>query len=140
MVDAPQGLCRRRRKIMRKKLLVALGVGAALVVLASGAYAAVQVAFKAVVSPAKPGKSASLDVQSASSEPGQPQPPIMNRVVIKFNKGGKYNVSKFPRCKLASLQSKGPNGCPSGSKIGTGSGIGRALPVVADPVAAKLTL
>ena len=125
---------------MHKKLVTVLGVGAAVALLASVAFAAAQVVFKATVSPNKPGKSASLDIQFASSEPGQPQPPIMNRVVIKFNKGGKYNTSKFPRCKLASLQSKGPNGCPSGSKIGTGSGIGRALPVVEDPVNAKLTL
>ena len=125
---------------MKKKLVAVLGVGAVLAVLASTAFAAVQVVFKAELKPAKAGKSAALDVQLASSEPGQPQPPIMNRIVIKFNKGGKYNTSKFPRCKLASLQAKGPNACPSGSKIGTGSGVGRALPVVEDPVNAKLTL
>ncbi len=125
---------------MNKKLLVVLGVGAALAIVASTAFAAVQVVFKAEANPAKAGKSTALDVQFASSEPGQPQPPIMNRVVIKFNKGGKYNSSKFPRCNLASLQAKGPNGCPKGSKIGTGTGIGRALPVVEDPVNAKLAL
>ena len=54
--------------------------------------------------------------------------------------GGKYNASKFPRCKLASLQAKGPKGCPSGSKIGTGTGIGLARPVVEDPVNGKLTI
>ena len=125
---------------MNKKLLVVLGVGAVLAVLASTAFAAVQVVFKAEVKPNKAGKSAALDVQLASSEPGQPQPPIMNRIVIKFNKGGKYNFAKFPRCKLPSLQAKGPNACPSGSKIGSGTGVGRALPVVEDPVNAKLTL
>ena len=125
---------------MKKKLAVVLGVGAVLAVLASTAFAAVQVVFKAQLNPAKAGKSTALDVQIASSEPGQPQPPIMNRIVIKFNKGGKYNNAKFPRCNLASLQAKGPNACPSGSKIGTGNGVGRALPVVEDPVAAKLTL
>jgi hypothetical protein len=112
----------------------------AFAVLASTAFAAVQVVFKAELKPATAGKPAALDVQIASSEPGQPQPPIMNRIVIKFNKGGKYNFSKFPRCNLASLQAKGPNACPSGSKIGTGTGVGRALPVVEDPVNAKLAL
>jgi hypothetical protein len=125
---------------MNKKLLAVLGVGAVLAVLSATAFAAVQVVFKAALTPAKAGKSAALDVQLASSEPGQPQPPIMNRIVIKFNKGGKYNFAKFPRCKLASLQAKGPNGCPSGSKIGSGTGVGRALPVVEDPVNAKLGL
>ena len=125
---------------MPRKKLLTIAVAGAFALLASTAFAAVQVAFKALVSPAKAGKSVALDLQFASSDPGQPQPPVMNRVVIKFNKGGQYNTSKFPRCNLNSLQSKGPNGCPSGSKIGTGSGIGRALPVVEDPVNAKLTL
>jgi hypothetical protein len=125
---------------MRRKLLTALAASAVLAVVASSAFAAAQVVFKASASPAKAGQSTALDVQFAASEPGQPQPPIMNRVVIKFHKGGKYNNAKFPRCNLASLQAKGPNGCPSGSKIGSGSGIGRALPVVEDPVNAKLGL
>ena len=125
---------------MTRKLLALVGVSAVLVVLASTAYAAVQIVFKGEITPAKAGKPAAIDVQFASSEPGQPQPPIMNRVVIKFQKGGKYNNSKFPRCNLASLQAKGPNACAKGSKIGTGTGVGRALPVVEDPVNGKLTL
>ena len=48
-----------------------------------------------------------------SKDPAAEQPPIMNRIVIKLNEGGKYNSSKFPRCNLATLQSKGPKGCPS---------------------------
>jgi hypothetical protein len=124
---------------LRKKLIAALAVGASLALLASAAYGAVQVVFKGEIN-GKAGKSAALTTEFASSEPGQPQPPIMNRVVIKYQKGGKYNSSKFPRCNLASLQAKGPNACPSKSKIGSGSGVGRALPVVEDPVNAKLTL
>jgi len=41
---------------------------------------------------------------------------------------------------LSALQSKGPKGCPSKSKIGTGTGVGYAKPVVTDPVSAKLTI
>ena len=117
-----------------------LGVGAALALLATTAYGAVTIVFTANASPAKAGKSTGLKVNFTVTEPGQPQPPILNRVVIKLQKGGKYNSKKFPRCNLASLQAKGPNGCPSKSKIGTGTGIGRALPVVEDPVNGKLTL
>jgi hypothetical protein len=125
---------------LRKKLIAALGVGAILAVLASTAYGAVSIVFKADAKPAKAGKSVGLKVDFTVTEPGQPQPPILNRVVIKLQKGGKYNSSKFPRCNLATLQAKGPNGCPSKSKIGTGTGVGRALPVVEDPVNGKLTL
>jgi hypothetical protein len=116
-----------------------LGVGAALALVATTAYGAVSIVFTANASPAKAGKPTGLKVNFTVSEPGQPQPPILNRVVIKLQKGGKYNSSKFPRCNLAALQSKGVSAC-SKSKIGTGTGIGRALPVVEDPVNGKLTL
>ncbi len=125
---------------MRKKLIAVLGVGAACALLASAAFAAVQVAFTANVSPNKAGKPAGLNVKFESTDPAADQPPVMNRVLIRLNEGGQYNSSKFPRCTLAKLQAKGPKGCPSGSKIGTGRGVGYAKPVVTDPVNAKLTL
>jgi hypothetical protein len=59
--------------------------------------------------------------------------------IIRLHKGGKFNGRYFPRCKLAQLQAKGPSGCPSRSKIGTGTGTGSAKPIV-DSVSAKLTL
>jgi hypothetical protein len=125
---------------LRKKLIAILGAVVALAVVATTAYGAVSIVFTANASPAKAGKSTGLKVNFTVSEPGQPQPPILNRVVIKLQTGGKYNSSKYPRCNLASLQAKGPNACPSKSRIGTGTGIGRALPVVEDPVNGKLTL
>ena len=125
---------------MRKKLIAVLGVGAIAAVLATAAFSAVQVAITATVNPNKAGKPTGLNVKFESTDPAAEQPPIMNRVVIKFNEGGKYNTSKFPRCKLAALQARGPKGCPSKSKIGTGRGVGYAKPVVTDPVNAKLTL
>jgi hypothetical protein len=125
---------------LRKKLIVVLGVGAACALLASAAFAAVQVAFTVAVSPNKAGKPTGLNVKIVSSDPAAEQPPIMNRILIKLNEGGKYNSSKFPRCTLAKLQARGPNGCPSGSKIGSGKGVGYAKPVVTDPVNAKLTI
>jgi hypothetical protein len=125
---------------LRKKLIAVLGVGAACALLASAAFAAVQVAFTANVSPNKAGKPAGLNIKFESKDPAADQPPIMNRVLIRLNEGGQYNSSKFPRCTLAKLQAKGPKGCPSGSKIGTGTGVGYAKPVVTDPVNAKLTI
>ena len=125
---------------MRKRLITALAIGAGALAVASAAYAAVAVTISATMSPNKANKPAALSVDIKSSDPAAEQPPIMNRIVIKFDKGGKFNSSKFKRCKLASLQAKGPKGCPSGSKIGTGNGIGMAKPVVTDPVNGKLTL
>ena len=125
---------------MRKRLITALVAGAGVLVLASAAYAAVTVSFSATMKPSKANKPAGLYVDIKSSDPAAEQPPIMNRIVIKFDRGGKFNPSKFKRCRLASLQARGPKGCPSGSKIGTGNGIGMAKPVVTDPVNGRLTL
>jgi hypothetical protein len=115
-------------------------VGVACLALASLAYGAVQVAFKASVSPNKANKPAGLKIKLASSDTAAPQPPIMDRITIKLNAGGTYNGSKFPKCSLSALNAKGPKGCPSGSKIGSGTGVGYAKPVVTDPVSAQLTI
>jgi hypothetical protein len=123
-----------------RKLLTGIAVAVAAALATAGAYAAVTVSFKASVSPAKAGKPTALKVKILSNDPAAEQPPIMNRVVIKLDGKAKFNPSKFKRCKLNALESKGPKGCPSGSKIGTGTGVGMAKPVVTDPVNAKLTL
>ena len=125
---------------MRKKLLVGGAAGVAALIVAGAAYAAVTVSFSASVSPARAGKPTALKVSILSTDPAAEQPPIMNRIVIKLDGKAKFNPSKFKRCKLGSLQAKGPKGCPSGSKIGTGTGVGMARPVVTDPVNATLTL
>ena len=125
---------------MRRKLVIAIAVGGTFATLAAAAYAAVTVSFKVSVKPAKAGKPTALSVSILSNDPAAEQPPIMNRVVIKLDGKAKYNASRFKRCKLNSLQANGPRGCPSGSKIGTGTGVGMAKPVVTDPVNGKLTL
>jgi hypothetical protein len=125
---------------LRKKLIGLFVAGAAVLAFAQIAFGAVTVAFNASVSPNKAGQSAGLKIHLASTDPAAVQPPIMNRIVIKLNAGGKYNGSKFPKCALSALQSKGPGGCPKGSKIGSGTGVGYARPVVTDPVSAKLTI
>jgi hypothetical protein len=125
---------------LRRKLIGLFVAGAVVLAFGQLAFGAVTVAFKASVSPNKANKPAGLKVHIASSDPAAPQPPIMNRIVIKLNAGGKFNGSKFPKCSLTALQSKGPSGCPKGSKIGSGTGVGYAKPVVTDPVSGKLTI
>jgi hypothetical protein len=127
------------RFALRRKPLIPLIAAAIALVLAAAAYAAVTVSFSATAKPARANKPTGLYVQILSNDSAAPQPPIMNRIVINLP-GGKYNGSRFPRCKLKVLQAKGPRGCPRGSKIGTGTGIGMAKPVVTDPVNGKLTL
>jgi hypothetical protein len=92
------------------------------------------------VSPAKAGKPTALKVSILSNDPAAEQPPIMERIVIRLDGRAKFNPSRFKRCRLSALEARGPKGCPSGSKIGTGTGVGMAKPVVTDPVQGKLTL
>jgi hypothetical protein len=125
---------------LHRRLIPVLTVGVGVLAVAGAAYAAVTVSFSAMLKPAKANKPAGLNVDIRSTDPAAEQPPIMNRIVIKLPPGGKYGASKFKRCRLAVLQARGPSGCPSGSKIGTGSGVGMARPVVQDPVNGKLTI
>jgi len=124
---------------LRKKLTIGGVVAIAALGAATLAYAVVGVAFSASVT-GKAGKPAGIKVHIASSDPAAPQPPIMDRITLKLQSGGKFNGKKFPKCNANTLLSKGPSGCPKGSKIGTGKGVGYAKPVVTDPVNAKLTL
>ena len=125
---------------MRKKIILGLAALAALALVTNTALAAVGVKASYSLNPAKANKTAAVAVSIESSDPAALQPPIMNRIQIKFPAGGKWNGPKFPKCSINTLNSKGPTGCPSGSKIGTGNGVGYAKPVVTDPVKAKLTI
>jgi hypothetical protein len=125
--------------VHRKVIVVSAALGG-LALLATMALAAVSVKFSMPFSPAQPGKSGSVTVNFESTDLAAPQPPVMNRVQIKFPVGGKWNGAKFPKCKLAVLQARGPSGCPAGSKYGSGTGSGYARPVVGDIVRAKLTV
>ena len=124
---------------MRTKLLTATLVAVGALTVAGAAYAAVTVTFSATAKPNKAGKPAGLYVNIQSTDPAAPQPPIMNRIVIDLP-GGTYNGRRFKRCKESTLVARGPNGCPRGSKIGTGTGVGMAKPVVTDPVNGRLTI
>jgi hypothetical protein len=125
---------------LRKKLIVAIAVVAGLGLASSAAFAVTQITSVYSFSPNKANKSAGVTTSYKITDPAAIQPPVNNRIVITFPKGGKWNGAKFPKCNVNSLQQKGPKGCPSKSKIGSGSGVGYAKPVVTDPVQAKLTL
>ena len=123
-----------------KKLIIGLAAVAALALATTTALAAVGVKADYSFSPNKAKKSAGVSVNIVSSDPAAEQPPIMNRIQITFPPGGKWNGPKFPKCSSRALNAKGPKGCPSKSKIGSGTGVGYAKPVVTDPVSAALTI
>jgi hypothetical protein len=125
---------------LRKKLIVAVGVVAALAFAAQAAFGVVGATFSGPFSPSKANKSSGVAVSYVITDPAQPQPPVNNRVQISFQKGGKWNGAKFPKCNASKLLASGPKGCPSKSKLGTGTGVGYAKPVVTDPVNAQLTI
>jgi hypothetical protein len=125
---------------LRKKLIIGFAALVAFALAGTAAFGAVTAKFNSAFSPSKAGKSAGVSVNYEITDPAAPQPPINNRVQISFQKGGKWNGPKFPKCSASALNSKGPKGCPSKSKLGTGTGIGYAKPVVTDPVQGKLTI
>jgi hypothetical protein len=125
---------------VRKKIIVALAALAVLALITTAAFAAVGAKYDASFSPNKAGKSAGVSVNYVITDPALPQPPVNNRVQISFPSGGKWNGPKFPKCTAAKLLAQGPKGCPGKSKLGTGTGVGYAKPVVTDPVNAQLTL
>jgi hypothetical protein len=125
---------------LRKKLIIGFAALVAFALAGTAAFGAVTAKFNSTFSPNKAGKSAGVSVNYEITDPAAPQPPINNRVQISFAKGGKWNGPKFPKCSASALNSKGPKGCPSKSKLGTGTGIGYAKPVVTDPVQGKLTI
>ena len=47
------------------------------------------------------------------------RPSPVKKYSIKFA-GLRVNTAAFPKCSASTLESKGPKGCPSGSKVGTG--------------------
>jgi hypothetical protein len=125
---------------LAKKLIVALAVTVAVAVAGTAAYAAVQAKFTGSFKPSKANKSTGVSVTYDITDPAAEQPPVNNRVQINFPKGGKWNGAKFPKCTASILNSRGPSGCPGKSRLGTGTGVGMAKPVVTDPVQAKLTI
>jgi hypothetical protein len=81
----------------------------------------------------------SLRTTFSITDPGAPAPLQLDRTTLRFPKGAIVNGRYFRKCKFTILQTKGPKGCPKGSKLGGGTAKGAAPPIV-DSVAAKVTL
>jgi hypothetical protein len=81
----------------------------------------------------------SLRTTFSITDPGAPAPLQLDHTTLRFPKGAVVNGKYFPKCKLTAIESKGPKGCPKGSRIGGGTARGAAPPIVSS-VAAKVTL
>jgi hypothetical protein len=119
----------------------------AIVAVVGVAQADIVMKFSALAGPAKAGKPTGLTVKQdaalTADDPGyqgvagQPQP--QTALIIRLQKGGAFNNKQFPRCKKVLLLKKGSSGCASKTRIGTGSSVASAKPIV-DRVNAKLTV
>ena len=122
-----------------RKLFFLVGALAALGGLASFASADVIQTFSTSISPNKAKSSVGLKVNETTADsagPGVQAPPLKEQK-IRYQKGGKFNGNKFPRCKKATILAS--TVCPSNTKIGSGSATAVALPIV-PIVHAPLTL
>jgi hypothetical protein len=63
--------------------------------------------------------------------------PIVTGFGLWFPKGSQYNGSRYPKCSEATLDRGGPGACPSGSVMGSGSGIAYAASAITRP---KITI
>jgi hypothetical protein len=67
------------------------------------------------------------------------KPDAERRALLHFQKGYKLNYALFPKCDRTKLERRGPSACPKGSRVGTGSAMADATPVVSTPVRATIT-
>jgi hypothetical protein len=67
------------------------------------------------------------------------KPIPLTKTTLRFPKGSKVNAKYFKKCSRATLETKGPSGCPAASKVGTGTALGDARPIISD-VKTKITM
>jgi len=128
---------------LRKLIVLGLPV-TALLIATSVAFGAVTVGLEVIPRPNKASTKKklnpiTLEINVTTADPAAVQPPALKQVVIRFNKGGTFNGKLFPKCKFSKLQTQGPKACPKGSKVGTGSAVASAKPVI-DLVNADVTV
>jgi hypothetical protein len=67
------------------------------------------------------------------------KPIPLTKTTLRFPKGAKVNAKYFKKCSRTTLETKGPSGCPAGSKVGAGTALGDARPIIGD-VKTKITM
>jgi len=89
--------------------------------------------------PSKPGARTDFLLTFTLSKAGGGRAAAMTKVDAHLLKRWGWSWAEFPKCDPVKLQAQGANGCPRGSKIGTGSIKVDATPVVASPVSGAVT-
>jgi hypothetical protein len=117
---------------MRKFLIPAVAVLAVAAVevaptIAQDSSSTTSLKVDATVSPSKAGtkkkpQGVKLKVKTTWDTPGDVEHPIIQKADVFFPKGSLYNGGKYPSCSAATLGHGGPDACPKGSIMGTGSG------------------
>jgi hypothetical protein len=86
-----------------------------------------------------PGTATTVTISLSLGESGASPASPTKEIVMQLPLGMVRNYTQFPTCNESTLAAKGPKGCPSGSRIGTGTAQFDASPVVDQPINAKLT-
>jgi hypothetical protein len=118
--------------------LIVVGAAAAALAPAAPAAAAPTATLTSVVNLLQQGSSGAWQIGLGTgvtfANPDGSQPSPVKRMRFKFPPG-KANWTKFPACDRAKLeQAKAPDGCPAGSRIGKGTSVVWARPIVADAI------
>jgi hypothetical protein len=67
------------------------------------------------------------------------KPPPLTHTTLRFPKGAVLNARFFKKCSRAALERRGPAACPKASRIGQGTSLADARPILPS-VSAKITL
>src|SRR3954467_10178535 len=123
---------------MHGRISLTLAVAAAFAAFAPAASAAPTATLTSAVNLLQQGSNGAwqigLGTGAAFTNPDGSQPSPVRRMRFKFPPG-KANWTKFPACDRAKLeQAKAPDGCPAGSRIGKGTSVVWARPIVADQI------
>jgi hypothetical protein len=78
----------------------------------------------------KVGTNVTITLTLKKADGTKPSP--TTRAVVTLPRGIGLNYTKFPTCNQSRLESQGPRGCPSKSKVGSGSLRADASPVIAE--------
>jgi hypothetical protein len=116
--------------------LLAAGAAASVAMAQSSSSTVLNV--KATVSPSKAGtkqhpRGVKLTVKTTWTTSGDQNKPVIQRAVVLFPKDSLYNGAKYPKCSQTVLARRGPNACPKGSIMGTGTGSAFADTVLTHP-------
>jgi|SRR5580692_4042073 hypothetical protein len=107
----------------KARALLLASLGCALLIWAAVAWASQTLTFSAQLTPDRLGASTNFSAQTTViSEDGPPSP--LKSVVAYMPAGLEVHMRGIDTCEKIKLETEGPSGCPTDSRIGFGGGIG----------------